>query len=142
MATDYTALAHRFYDDAVNKGDLDVLSSIIHDDFVEHEEMPGVPRDREAPRAFVTIFRAGFSDLHASIEDIIQQDDKIAVRVRMTGTHDGAFMGIPPTGKRMDMQIIDIVQMRDDKAVAHWGVSDMAAMMSQLGLIDMPAPTG
>lgn len=118
-----------------SKGDLSVLDEIIADDFVEHEEFPGMPRDKNAPRAFVRMFRDGFSDVHASVEDIIQAGDKVTVRARITGTHDGTFMDIPATGKRIDMQVIDIVEIRDGQAVRHWGVGDMAALMTRLGLI-------
>ena len=138
MADDPKALARRMYNEVISNGDFDVLDELIHDDFVEHEELPGLPTDKEAPRAFFTMFRAAFPDLNASIEDMIQEGDKLVVRSRMSGTHKGEFMGIPPTNNKFDVQAIDEVEFRDGKAIAHWGVFDSAAMMEQLGV--MPGP--
>lgn len=135
---DYAAVARRFYDDVMSKGDLDALDEIIHDDFVEHEEMPGMPTGKEAPRAFVSMLRQSFPDFAATIEDMIQQGDKVVVRSRMSGTHQGDFMGIPASGRSVDVAAIDIVEFRDGKCVAHWGVTDVAAMMQQLGVIEAP----
>jgi predicted ester cyclase len=53
----------------------------------------------------------------------------------MTGTHQGEFNGIPPTGKSFSVEMIDRVRTRDGKAVEHWGVSDTMGMMTQLGVI-------
>jgi predicted ester cyclase len=52
-----------------------------------------------------------------------------------TGTHEGDFMGIPPTGKRMSINVIDIIGMANGQGVEHWGVMDQMTMMQQLGLI-------
>jgi predicted ester cyclase len=70
-----------------------------------------------------------------------QSGDKAVVRVRITGTHEGEFMGVPPTGKRIDVQGIDIVRFGDDgKAVEHWGVTDAMTMMQQLGAVPEGRP--
>jgi predicted ester cyclase len=55
-----------------------------------------------------------------------------------TGTHEGEFLGIPPTGKRIELETIDIIRVRDGKCVEHWGVSDGLALMQQLGVIEPP----
>jgi steroid delta-isomerase-like uncharacterized protein len=134
MSEAHKVLAMRMYNEVISQGDLAALDDMIHDDFVEHEEMPGLPTDKSAPAAFVTMFRSAFPDLHASVEDILQDGDKLVVRARMSGTHKGEFMGMPPTDNKFDIQAIDIVEFRDDKVIAHWGVIDAAAMMGQLGV--------
>jgi steroid delta-isomerase-like uncharacterized protein len=134
MSEAHKALAMRMYNEVISQGDLAALDDMIHDDFVEHEEMPGLPTDKSAPAAFVTMFRSAFPDLQASVEDILQDGDKLVVRARMSGTHKGEFMGMPPTDNKFDIQAIDIVEFRDDKVIAHWGVIDAAAMMGQLGV--------
>lgn len=136
---DHKALVRRFYDEVLNHGRLEVIDELIDDAFVEHEVMPGMPGGKEAPRAFVETFRAAFPDLKATVEDLIEEGDKVVARARVTGTHQGEFMGIPPTGSTIDVQMIDIVQFRDGKAVAHWGVSDNLALMEQLGVVEPPA---
>ena len=66
--------------------------------------------------------------------------DTVWTRVRITGTNDGEFMGMPATGKSVDFQGVDIVRISDaGKAVEHWGVTDTMAMMQQLGAVPTPA---
>ncbi len=140
MGVDLKALAHRMYTEVISGGNLDLLDELIHDDFVEHEEMPGMPSDKEAPRVFVTMMRAGFPDLQATIEDIVQEGETIVVRARMSGTHKGEFMGIPPTGNKVDFGFFDMVRFTDGKAIEHWGVTDTMTMMQQLGVIPEEPP--
>jgi len=128
------------YDEVFSGGKLDLIDEIVHDDFVEHEEMPGVPTDKEAPRVFVAMMRTGFPDLQATIEDIVEENETIVVRARMRGTHDGELMGIPPTGNKVDFTAMDMVRFKDGKAIEHWGVTDTMAMMQQLGVVPEGAP--
>ncbi|MGI9648465.1 MAG: ester cyclase [Acidimicrobiia bacterium] len=128
-------LTLRFYDEAINKGNLDLIDDLVAADFVEHEGFPGLPTSGpEAPKAALGLFMAGFSDLNMSADDVIAEGDKVVVRGTMSGTHTGEFMGIPATNQSFSIQFIDILEIRDGKAIAHWGVTDQAAMMGQLGL--------
>ncbi len=138
--SDDKATMLRIYEDIFNNGDLDAIDELLADDFVEHEELPpGIPQGKEAPRAMTSMMRGAFPDFHASVEEMLQDGNKVITRARFSGTHKGEFMGIPPTDKRFDISVIDIIEFRDGKAVAHWGVMDMAGMMGQLGLGGPPA---
>jgi predicted ester cyclase len=87
------------------------------------------------------MYMGAFSDLRMDLEDVLPSGDKVVARVRCTGTHDGDFMGMPPTGKSVDFQAIDIVRFGDDGlAHEHWGVLDALAMMQQLGAVPEGAP--
>lgn len=132
--TDLKAVTRRFYDDLISRGDLELLDELVHDDFIEHEEFPGLPPGKEGLRTFVTLMRDAFPDLDVAIEDMVAEGDKVASRVRFSGTHRGEFMGIPPTERKIDVAVIDIVQYRDGKASHHWGLTDQMAMMKQLGV--------
>jgi steroid delta-isomerase-like uncharacterized protein len=136
---DLKTLTRRFYDDVIVGGNLDLIDELVHDEFVEHEEFPGLPPGKESIRFFVTTMREAFPDLTTTIEDIIVEDKKVVSRLRFSGTHRGEFGGIPPTGKKIDVQAIDIVAYRDGKLIEHWGVTDQMAMMQQLGVIEEPA---
>jgi steroid delta-isomerase-like uncharacterized protein len=136
MSEDNKALARRFYDEVVNGRNLDAIDEMVADDFVEYEALPGMPTDKEAPRQFFGMLHAAVPDLRADIEDIIAEDDKVVVRAVAKGTHQGELMGMPATGKPFEMQWVDIVQIRDGKAIAHWGVTDLAGMMQQVGLME------
>jgi predicted ester cyclase len=87
------------------------------------------------------MYRAAFPDLRMVREDVVASGDKVVARVRATGTHKGELMGMPATGKSVDVQLIDIMRFDDDGLVAeHWGVVDMLAMMQQLGVAGVSAP--
>ena len=74
-------------------------------------------------------------------EDVLASGDKVVARVRATGTHEGELMGMPGTGKSVDVQLIDIMRFDEDGLVAeHWGVVDVLAMMQQLGVVGVGPP--
>ena len=80
------------------------------------------------------MYIAAFPNLRFDPEDLLASGDKAVARVRVTGTHEGEFMGMPATGKAINVQAIDIVRFGDDGlAREHWGVFDVMAMMQQLG---------
>ena len=121
-------------EEVFNKGNFGAMDDLVADDFVEHEALPpGVPPGKDAPRVMMTMMRDAFPDFHVTIEDMLEDGSKVVTRTRFSGTHEGEFMGMPPTGNRFDIPVIDIVEFRGDKAVAHWGIMDAAKMMEQLG---------
>ena len=82
------------------------------------------------------MYIAAFPDLRMVPEDVLTSGDKAVARVRVTGTHQGEFMGMSATGKAVDVQLIDIIRFGDDGlAREHWGVFDTMTMMQQLGAV-------
>jgi steroid delta-isomerase-like uncharacterized protein len=132
---DHAATARRLYD-LVNTAQIDRFGDLLADDFVEHEELPGLAPTKDGVKSFFRAQLAAFPDLRMEVEDIVADGSKVVARVRYTGTQDGEFMGMPATGKRVDMQLVDIFRFGDDGRVSeHWGVSDQMTMMQQLGVI-------
>jgi steroid delta-isomerase-like uncharacterized protein len=132
---DHAATMRRFYD-LVNAGDVDGFGELLGDDFVEHEETPGLEPTKEGVKEFFRMYMAALPDLRMDAADVLASGDKVVARVRATGTHQGEFMGMPATGKSVDVQLIDIVRFGDDGlAHEHWGVFDALAMMQQLGVV-------
>ena len=130
---DHTATLRRLYD-LINAHDIDAFGEFLADDFVEHEELPGGDPTREGVKDFFRMQIAAFPDLAMTPQDVIDGGDKVVARVRFTGTHEGEFMGMPATGRTVDVQLIDIMRFADDGLVhEHWGVFDAMAMMQQLG---------
>lgn len=130
---DHAATIRRLYN-LINAGEIDEFGALLADDFVDHEELPGLAPTREGVMDFFRMNRAAFPDMRMDVEDIVASDDKVVARVRFTGTHQGEFMAIPATDKRVDVQFIDIMRLGDDGlAHEHWGVMDALAMMQQLG---------
>ncbi len=134
MSEENKAFMRRFYDDVVNGGNLALIDELFAPEFVEHEPFPGLGPGREGVRQFFTTMRAAFPDLQMKIDDIIAEGDKAVARVTMSGTHRGEFMGTPPTGKTFNVTTIDIVRFAEGKAAEHWGATDTAGMMEQLGV--------
>ena len=137
---DHAAAMRRLYA-LINAGDIDGFGELLADDFVEHEEMPGLERSKEGVKQLFHMYRAGFPDLRLEAQDVLVSGDKAVARVRATGTHQGEFLGMPATGKSIDVQLIDITRFGDDGlAREHWGVFDALTMMQQLGAFPQSPP--
>jgi steroid delta-isomerase-like uncharacterized protein len=135
---DPAASMRRFFE-IVNSGDVDQLIDLLADDFVEHEEMPGMPTGREGTKQLFKMMAAAFPNMNWDPQDILVDGNKAVARVRFSGTNDGEFMGMPATGKRVSVQVIDIVRFNEDGlACEHWGVFDLMGMMTQLGAVPGP----
>jgi steroid delta-isomerase-like uncharacterized protein len=138
---DHAVTARRMYD-LLNSGDIDGFGEVLADDFVEHEETPGLAPTKDGVLEFFRIERAAFPDLRIEPEDVLASDDKVVMRSKLTGTHQGELMGIPATGKSIDIQLIDIIRFGDEGlAHEHWGVVDSLAMMQQLGVVPAGPPS-
>ncbi len=137
---DHVATQRRLYE-LVSNGDIEGFGALLADDFVEHEETPGLAPTREGVKQFFHMYRAAFPNLRLDPEDVLPSGDKVVARARATGTHEGELMGIPATGKDIDVQLIDIMRYDEEGLVVeHWGVVDLMAMMQQLGVVpDSPA---
>jgi predicted ester cyclase len=84
------------------------------------------------------MFRRAFPDSYFNVEDMIAEGEKVVTRKTFHGTHEGELMGIPPTGRRVSMGLIDIVRIADGRVMEHWSVGDNLGMMQQLGIIPQP----
>jgi steroid delta-isomerase-like uncharacterized protein len=140
MSEDARTLVARFYD-GINAGDLGVIDELIADDFVEHEDFPGISQDKDGVRQFFTIFRSAFPDMRMDAHEVLVDGDLVCVRSTMSGTHEGNFMGMPPSGKHFEVTGFDMVRIRDGEVTDHWGVMDAMTMMQQLGAMPEQAPT-
>lgn len=129
-------IVHR-YQEIYNRNDLERLTEVVSEDLRTPNIMPGVPHGLEGAKAAHRIMLAGFPDYQTNIEDIVAEENKAAARIKMTGTHTGEFMGIPPTGKRISFTGIYIVRIADGKIVEHWGEEDSVSLLQQLGLLKM-----
>jgi steroid delta-isomerase-like uncharacterized protein len=132
-------MARRMYDEMFGQGNVDLIDELLHDDFVEHEAMPGMPTGKDAPKAMTAMIRESFPDLRVEVDDTIEEGNKLAVRCRFIGTHRGEWMGVPATGRSIEVNVMDVLEFEGDKVIAHWGVMDSAGMMEQLGVGGPPA---
>jgi steroid delta-isomerase-like uncharacterized protein len=137
---DHAAMARRMYE-LISAGDIDGFSENLADDFVEHEVTPGLAPTKAGVKDFFRMQRAAFPDMRMVADDVIASGNKVVARVRYTGTNQGAFMGMPATGKRVDVQLMDMFLFGDDGRVhEHWGVMDALALMQQIGAVPAGPP--
>lgn len=118
-----------------NQGDLDAVDRFVAADYVEHD--PSVEDRLDGPEAYrrnVEAFRSAFPDLEVTIEDSVVQDDRIAMRQSFSGTHEGEFMGIEPTGNEVESTSFLICRVEDGKIAETWVETDMLGLLEQLGV--------
>lgn len=133
------ALVRRFWEEVFNKRNPVLADELLAPDAINYEVPPGMTREGpESVKQVLHMLTAAFPDHHTTLEEVIAEGDKVVVRTTFSGTHQGAFMGMPPTGKHFSQSQIHIVRIVDGKAVEHRAVRDDMSMMQQLGVI--PAP--
>jgi len=126
------ALFLRLIEEGFNKGVLSVVDEVVSPDSKEYQR--GNHDGSEGTKQVINTLRNWFPDLSMHAEDIVASGDKVWARFRTTGTNLGSIMKMPPTGRKMDITVIDVVRIRDGKIVEHWGVPDQLGMMLQTGL--------
>jgi steroid delta-isomerase-like uncharacterized protein len=118
---------------------LDAADDIYAPDVVAHD--PNSPEEINGPEGvkhFASAFRSAFPDGQSTVEDQIAEGDKVVTRYTFSGTHQGEFMGIPPTGNRVQMTGVYVSRISGEKIVEEWNNYDLLGLMQQLGVI--PAP--
>jgi steroid delta-isomerase-like uncharacterized protein len=129
----------RFIDEVFVKGNSDAVDKLVTHDFTPHS-WGTMPSGAEPLKQATRRVHAGVTGVRMKIEDMIAEDDKVAVRLTAHGTHQGEFMGLPASGKAYTISETHIFHMRDGKIAEHWRDADMLGMMQQLGAL--PSPKG
>jgi len=126
------AVQRRALEEIYNQGNLDVVEELFNTDFVYH--IAGIPdfQGVEGVKQVATMFHTAFPDLHFTIEEQIAEADKLALRWTATGTHNGEFMGLPPTGNHMTVTGMSFARFADGKFAEEWSIYDTLGMMEQL----------
>jgi len=129
------ALVRRFVEEVQTDGNIGAVDEFLADNFVNHSVRPGLPPDRAGLKQLFTLFRQAFPDARAVIHQQIAECDDVMTRKSLHGTHEGAFLGIPATGREVTIDVIDILRVADGKITDHWSVVDRLGFMQQLGAI-------
>ena len=139
MGTDENkVIVRRFIDEVFVKGNVDAVDKLVTHDFVPHSWPSVAPGTDSLKQAVKRVF-AGLAGVSMKIEDMIAQDDKVAVRLTAHATHKGDFMGLPATGKSYTISETHIFHIRDGKVAEHWRDADMLGLMQQLGALPEPS---
>lgn len=131
------AIVRRFVEEVQNQHNLDMLNVLCSPDFVDRSGASNPPT-LEGTRQFFTMMFAAFPDMHFIIRQQIAEGDKVLTYKTFQGTHLGPFMGIPASGNKVSVDVMDILTVVDGQITEHWTVGDMLGMMQQIGVAPGP----
>lgn len=117
----------------INAGNIDAAMETFAKDALDHDPAPTQGPGREGFKAFFTSLLSAFPDAHIEPETIVVDDDHVALAYTLTGTHQGDFEGVAPTGKRIEVRGLQIGRFENAQIVERWGMSDPLGIMQQLG---------
>jgi predicted ester cyclase len=133
-AEDNKALLYRYINEVWENQNLMALNEFLAPTYQRHRSPIVPPLTRDGQKQLLTQFRTGFPDIQITIEEVIVQDDRIAFRSTMRGTHLGEFLGIPPTSRAVTVGLVDIIHLENGKFVEQWGGPDLWDLLRQLGV--------
>ena len=126
-----------FYEEVFNKRNLAAIDDFVAPTFVNHSasQLGMIGGDIEHVKQFVSMVMQSFPDLHYTVEDLIAEGDQVVARLTISGSQQGAFMGIPATGKHATFSDIEIFRITGGRAVECWVQADFLGLLQQLGVI-------
>lgn len=117
---------------------LDRIDEVFAEDFVEHGSLGEETQGLQAAKETIQSVLDSFPDFDATVEETVAEGDLVAMRVTWRGTHEGAFMGIEPTGKSFEVPAMIFTRLADGTITERWVVADSMGMMQQLGVVESP----
>jgi predicted ester cyclase len=139
MSRDANIAAQEHLAELINAGEIDRLDEVFADAANDHDPAPGQGPGADGFKTFFNGLRAGFSDLHIAGEHVVADDDNVAIAYTVTGTHDGEFQGVAPTGNKIEIRGVQIGRFEGGKLVERWGSSDELGLMAQIGAVPQTA---
>ena len=139
-ADDNAATYRRWFDEGCSQGNVDLADELYASDYVTHAVGPSFPPTREGLKLFIHALREGLPDLQCPVDEVVAERDRVAGRFSLRGTHRGVLLGIPATGKVVDVGVMVIARFdAAGKWVEDWASWDQLGMLQQIGVV--PAPT-
>ena len=134
---DNKTLMRRFYEEVMNQKNLAAIDDFLAPTFVNHSalQLGMLGGGIEEVKQYVSMILTTFPDLHYTVEDMIAEGDKVVARLTVSGTQQGAFLGIPSTGKHATITDIEIFRIANGKAVENWVQADFLGLLQQLGVV-------
>jgi predicted ester cyclase len=129
---DHKSAVRVVYEEGFSKGRFEVLHEHLHEDYVNHNPVPGAQPGLPGLEGAMAGLRGAFPDLTYTIEDLVAEGEKVAVRATMEGTHLGTFRGVEPTGRHFAVTSLAIVRFEGGKVAERWGLHDVELMSAQL----------
>jgi steroid delta-isomerase-like uncharacterized protein len=138
MTAENKVVMRRFVE-FINAGSEKLAKELISPDAVFH--VPGRPEPMRGPDGYLAIIgmmRSGFPDIQWTLEEMIAEDDKVAARFTMRGTHQGSFFGVPPTGKTISVQAMNFYRLAGGQFIEERGQPDLLGLLIQIGGVPPP----
>ncbi|WP_396898570.1 ester cyclase [Mycolicibacterium sp.] len=126
------AVVRRNTEEVQGRGDFALFDQLFADDFVDHTPQPGTTPDKAGVLVLYQRLRNAFTDFHPEIHWQTVDGDIVTTYKVYHGTHNGEFLGIAPTGKRIQFETVDAMRMCDGKITDHWGVANLYSVLQQL----------
>jgi predicted ester cyclase len=133
-ATAQEAAYHRLMA-AVSAGRDEEVDELLAAEFVDHNPIPGQSPGPAGFKEWMHAARAAFPDLTATVHDVVTGVDRLAARVRYRGTHDGTFLGMAPTGRKVDFEAFHFVRSQNGRIAEWWGTADLLGALQQIGAV-------
>lgn len=127
--------------DVIQRGDLERVEQLFAPGYVPHD--PSNPTRRggvEGAREFIAMLHAGLGDVRYTIELLTAEADRVTYRWTLQGTHTGAFMGMPASGRTIEVTGMDMFRLTNGKIVESWASADALGMLQQLGALPLLGP--
>lgn len=121
-------------EEAWSKGQVALVDELYAENFVNLNPTPGIPANREGVKMEIVAYHQAFPDMSVSFGDIVSEGDSVVARYTIHGTNSGELMGMPPTGKSIEVASVSFLKIANGQVIEEFSLSDMAAMMQQLGL--------
>ena len=134
MSEQNKTLARRWFEDLISRGDLDAAEEILSAEFLDHlprEEERGI----EELKDYISVYRSAFPDIEGTVEEIVAEADKVVVRWRSRGTHQGEFMGVAPIGRDVTFTGMRLFRIAENKIAESWVNIDERGLQEQLGAV-------
>ena len=128
------ALVRSYYEKAFGQKNVGLIAEIMAPDCINHTSIPTIGQGSVSFEQAVNMYYDAFPDINFTIEDAIAQEDKVVLRMTLRGTHKGEFLGIPPTGKKIEVMGLAIFRVANGKIAEVWGLRDHIGTMLQLGV--------
>jgi steroid delta-isomerase-like uncharacterized protein len=129
------AVVRRNTEEVQSRGNFEVFEELFAPDFLDHTPQPGRTPDRDGARELYRLLRVAFPDFHAEIHWQAADGDLVTTYKTYHGTHQGPFLGVAATGRKIHFETVDAMRVRNGQIIEHWGVANLFSLMQQLGAL-------
>jgi steroid delta-isomerase-like uncharacterized protein len=129
------SVVRRNTEEVQSKGNFDLFQELFGEDFVDHTPQPNMTADKPGVRCLYQTLRRSFPDFHAVIHWQTVEGEIVTTFKTYHGTHQGIFLGVAPTGRKIHFEALDAMRVHEGKITEHWGAANLYSLLQQLGVL-------